>query len=134
RGVAAIRARTYQPYINWYVHFLQDDIYRLGTGSTFPNVTFNQLAAIPVPVPPVDEQQRIVSKVDELVTRLDAAVAALKRVQANLKRYRAAVLKAACEGRLVPTEAELARAEGRAYEPASVLLQRILAERRAQWE
>jgi type I restriction enzyme S subunit len=33
-------------------------------------------------------------------------VAALRRVQANLKRYRAAVLKAACEGRLVPTEAE----------------------------
>jgi type I restriction enzyme S subunit len=35
-------------------------------------------------------------------------VAALHRVQANLKRYRASVLKAACEGRLVPTEAELA--------------------------
>jgi type I restriction enzyme, S subunit len=34
---------------------------------------------------------------------LDAGVAALRRTQANLKRYRAAVLKAACEGRLVPT-------------------------------
>jgi type I restriction enzyme S subunit len=33
-------------------------------------------------------------------------VAALRRVQGNLKRYRAAVLKAACEGRLLPTEAE----------------------------
>jgi type I restriction enzyme S subunit len=44
------------------------------------------------------------------------------------------VLKAACEGRLVPTEAELAREEGRAYEPADVLLHRILAERRARWE
>jgi len=51
-------------------------------------------------------------------------------VQRNLKRYRASVLKAAVEGRLVPTEAELARAEGRDYEPASVLLARILAERR----
>ncbi len=37
----------------------------------------------------------------------------MRRVQANLKRYRAAVLKAACEGKLVPTEAELARQEGR---------------------
>ncbi len=44
------------------------------------------------------------------------------------------MLKAACEGRLVPTEAELARAEGRSYEPADVLLERILAERRRQWE
>jgi type I restriction enzyme S subunit len=43
------------------------------------------------------------------------------------------VLKAAVEGRLVPTEAEIARAEGRDYEPASVLLDRILAERRRRW-
>ncbi len=42
------------------------------------------------------------------------------RALANLKRYRASVLKAACEGRLVPTEAELAREEGRDYEPADV--------------
>ena len=61
-------------------------------------------------------------------------MAALRRTQANLKRYRASVLRAACSGELVPTEAELARAEGRDYEPAGVLLERILAERRARWE
>jgi type I restriction enzyme, S subunit len=44
------------------------------------------------------------------------------------------VLKAACEGRLVPTEAELARREGCSYEPASQFLKRILAERRTRWE
>jgi type I restriction enzyme S subunit len=44
------------------------------------------------------------------------------------------VLKAACEGRLVSTEAELARQEGRGYEPADKLLQRLLRERRARWE
>jgi type I restriction enzyme S subunit len=44
------------------------------------------------------------------------------------------VLKAACEGRLVTTEAELARKEGRDYEPADKLLQRILRECRARWE
>jgi type I restriction enzyme S subunit len=80
------------------------------------------------------EQDRIVAEIEKQFTRLDAATAALKRVQANLKRYRASVLKAACEGRLVPTEAELARKEGRAYEPADKLLQRILRERRARWE
>lgn len=45
------------------------------------------------------------------ITRVAAALAALRRVQANLKRYRTAVVKAACEGRLFPTEAELARRE-----------------------
>jgi len=85
-------------------------------------------------LPPFKEQLGIVAEIDKQFTRLDAAVAALKRVQANLKRYRAAVLKAACEGRLVPTEAELARKEGRSYETGEQLLTRILKERRARWE
>ncbi len=103
-------------------------------GIALQNVNAKKLAAITIAVAPTAEQRRIVAEIEKQFTRLDAAVAALKRMQANLKRYRAAVLKAAVEGRLVPTEAELARAEGRSYEPASELLQRILAERRARWE
>lgn len=87
-----------------------------------------------LPVPPVPEQHRIVASIEDYFSRLDEAVALLERVQRNLKRYRASVLKAAVEGRLVPTEAELARAEERTYEPASVLLERILEERRRRWE
>ncbi len=88
------------------------------------------LEACSLPLPPLPEQHRIVEAIESYFTRLDDAVATMERVQRNLKRYRASVLKAAVEGRLVPTEAELARAEGRDYEPASVLLGRILAERR----
>ncbi len=47
-----------------------------------------------------------------------------------MKLYRQSVLKAAFEEKLVPTEAELARAEGRDYEAADVLLARILKEKR----
>jgi len=71
---------------------------------------------------PLPEQDRIVEAIESYFTRLDDAVASLARVQKNLKRYRASVLKAAVEGRLVPTEAELARKEGRSYEPASVTI------------
>jgi type I restriction enzyme S subunit len=92
------------------------------------------IADIPLPLAPKSEQARIAAALDDHLTRLDAAVAVLERVQRNLKRYRASVLKAAVEGRLVPTEAELARAEGRDYEPAWVLLRRILVERRRRWE
>jgi len=68
-------------------------------------------------------------------TRIDAMLPASGwQVQANLKRYRAAVLKAACEGRLVPTEAELARKEGRTFESGEALLAGILAECRKNWE
>ena len=75
----------------------------------------------------------IVAEIEKQFTRLEAGVAGLRRVQANLKRYRAAVLKAACEGKLVPTEAELARQEGRTYETGAQLLERILTERRQKW-
>ena len=85
-------------------------------------------------LPPLAEQRRIVAEIEKQFTRIDASVDALKRAQANLKRYRASVLKTACEGRLVPTEAELARVEGSDYERADELLERILAERRAHWE
>ena len=67
-------------------------------------------------------------------------MAALRQVQANLKRYRAAVLKAACEGHLVPTEAALARSQRStknaqpAYETGKALLARILTERRQNWQ
>ncbi len=85
-----------------------------------------------IPLPSLPEQRRIVEEIEKQFTRLEAGVAALRRVKANLKRYRAAVLKAACEGRLVPTEAELAKAENRKFETGEELLARILTERR-QW-
>lgn len=105
-----------------------------GVGGSLMRVKPSTLFGYPFPLAPLNEQHRIVDAIETQFTRLDAAVTALKRSQANLKRYRASVLKAACEGRLVPTEAALAQTEGRSYEPASVLLYRILAERRQQWE
>ena len=105
---------------------------RLNAGDR-PRVHFDQLAHHPFPLPPLAEQCRIVEEIEKQLTRSDASVASLKRAQANLKRYRASVLKAACEGTLVPTEAELAKAEGSDYEPADQLLERILTERRARW-
>lgn len=88
------------------------------------------LAEVPYPIPPLSEQQRIVAAIEQQFTRLDAGVSALKSAQTRLKRYRAAVLKAAVEGKLT----EAWRAEHPDAEPAPVLLQRILAERRAKWE
>ena len=86
-----------------------------------------------IPLPPIDEQREIVAEIEKQFSRLDEAVANLKRVKANLKRYKASVLKDAVEGRLVPTEAELARREGRSFETGEQLLQRILEARRNSW-
>lgn len=100
---------------------------------TVKHLSSRTVADIPLPFPPLSEQRQIVAEIEKQFTRLDVGVTALRRVQANLKRYRAAVLKAACEGRLVPTEAELAKAEGRTFETGEQLLARILADRRKNW-
>lgn len=74
-----------------------------GTGTTFKAVSGKVVRAFPIPIAPSAEQTRIANALDELLSDLDAGVAALERVQAKLKHYRAAVLKAAVEGALVPT-------------------------------
>ena len=106
----------------------------LNSGSLIQHMFTSQLAQFAFPLPPLADQRRIVAEIEKQFTRLEAGVAALRRVQANLKRYRAAVLKAACEGRLVPTEAERALAEGRPFESGQQLLARILTERRQNWQ
>ena len=77
------------------------------TGTAIRRIILRKIKETEIPVAPPDDQRRIVAEIEKQFTRLEAGVAALRRVQANLKRYRAAVLAAACEGRLVPTEAEL---------------------------
>jgi type I restriction enzyme S subunit len=91
-----------------------------GMSGSMPKIDQQTIEETPIPLPPLPEQRRIVAEIEAQFTKLDAGVAALKRVQANLKRYRAAVLKAACEGKLVPTEAELRRTEGRGPKAASI--------------
>lgn len=112
---------------------VQARIRRKGTGSTVTGVASRNFKPLELRAAPIDDQRRIVAEIEKQFTRLEAGVAALRRAQANLKRYRAAVLKAACEGRLIPTEAELARAEGRPFESGQQLLARILTERRRNW-
>lgn len=111
------------------------DLYRQTHGSGMVHITKSKFDSIPIVVPETEDQQKkIVAEIEKQFSRLDEAVASLKRVKANLKRYKAAVLKAAVEGRLVEVEAEIARREGRSYEPGEQLLQRILETRRNQWK
>ena len=125
------------------------------TGTQLPHVSTKGIGTFPIPVPPLNEQRRIVGKIEELFSDLEAGVAALTRARANLKRYRASVLKAAVEGALTAewrtqgrspafrrnaassaaerNAEDRLKAELRTVEPASKLLARILTERRRQW-
>jgi type I restriction enzyme S subunit len=136
-GFDVLRAQEIEP--RWLFYLVQTSAFvesmsMLVQGALYPAIRPRDVRGYRIPIAPIQEQRRIVAEIEKEFTRLDAALAALKRVQANLKRYRAAVLKAACEGRLVPTEVEVAQHEGRPYESAPALLARVLRERRGRWE
>jgi type I restriction enzyme S subunit len=102
----------------------------MSRASVVPSIRKSDVERVAFLLPPLAEQHRIVTKIEELFSDLDAGVSALDRVRRNLKRYRAAVLKAAVEGRLT----EKWRQEYPPAEPASKLVERILIERRKKWE
>ena len=114
----------------YYLASIRRHLIEQGKGGAQSNISNGLVRETSIPIAPLNEQRRIVAKIEELFSDLDAGVAALKRAKANLKRYRASVLKAAVEGKLT----EQWRAKHPAKEPASALLARILKERRLKWE
>ena len=95
-------------------------------GTTVNSIETKELLRFQIPLFSTEVQTRIVAEIEKQFSRLDEAVANLKRVKVNLKRYKAAVLKAAVEGKLT----EEWRKQHPDGEPADKLLERILAERR----
>lgn len=72
----------------------------LQTGSSYPAVRDKDVFSQTIPLPPLPEQHRIVSKTEEFFSELDKGIESLKTAQQQLKVYRQAVLKWAFEGRL----------------------------------
>ena len=133
--VCIVRPGTDEISNSWLVHAINSpqfrgDVAALQSGSTRKRISRGNLASVALRIPPTREQKRIADKCDELLSDLDGGIAALQRALERLKLYRAAVLKAAVEGRLTETW----RAAHPDFEPAEKLLERILAERRKKWE
>jgi type I restriction enzyme S subunit len=100
-------------------------------GVSQSNINASKIAQMPLPLPPLAEQHEIVRRVDALFALADSIERRLAVAIARTDKLPQAILAKAFRGELVPTEAELARAEGRDYEPASALLERIRTEREA---
>lgn len=99
-------------------------------GSTMMHINRGPFMAHKVPLPPAQEQLRIVSKLEEVLPEVDAGLAELKAAQKKLAQYRQSLLKSAVEGALTVEW----RAKNSPKESGAQLLDRILKERRARWE
>lgn len=99
------------------------------SGTTRLKLTQGKMKQARLPLPPLAEQRRIVRAIEDLRARANAAKAALDAIPPLLERFRQSVLASAFRGDLTKDW----RARHPDVEPASVLLERIRAERRVRW-
>ena len=112
-------------YLNWYLsHFYSTGGTRelQGGSNNLRNLRFPDYAAQTVPIAPLNEQRRIVAKIEELLSELDKGVESLTTAREQLKTYRQSVLKVAFEGKL--TE-DWRKKDGDRCEPVEQLIERI---------
>jgi type I restriction enzyme S subunit len=127
RGLAALRYNNHK-FLFYYLRYIEKELDKKGTGSTFKAISGDIVRNIDIPLPPVPEQQRIVAKIEELFSELDKGVEALKAAQRQLKVYRQAVLQRAFEGKLT----EEWRKQQKHLPTTSQLPEQIKAEREKQ--
>lgn len=132
-GFHVLRSRWLQPKFLLALVQSQDFIGAMSAlvqGALYPAVRPRDVAAYPFIFETLQQQTRIVAKLEELLSDLDAGVAELKAAQTKLAQYRQSLLKAAVEGALTADW----RQHNRPTETGAQLLERILTERRARWE
>lgn len=114
---------------NRYVfYYLLSQYYALraqSVGGNQPNLNLGIVKGWNVPVPPLPEQQEIVRRIESLFALADRIEARFAQGQKRVDSITQAILAKAFRGELVPTEAELAKAEGRSFESAEELLEGI---------
>ena len=139
-GYVVVLARpmaTSQDFVNWIctealeprwlqIVLLADSaaLRRFGKGSTHTTVYFPEVLSLHVAVPPLAEQRAIVAEVDARLSEAADQEALIRDALQRSSILRQSILKRAFEGRLVPQDP--------ADAPASVLLERIRAEREAE--
>ena len=127
RSVSVIHTLIFNYYLKYCLDsaYIQQKIVREATGTAQKGFYLNQLALLLIPIPPIKEQHRIVSKYLETVQmqkeyyKTNETLDVLNsRFPATLKK---SILQYAVQGKLVP--------QNPADEPASVLLERIRTEK-----
>lgn len=106
-------------------------ISEISKGSNINNLKREHILDYSFPLPPLNEQKRIVEKIEALFSEIDAGVASLQRARAQLGVYRQSLLKKAFTGELT---AQWRQANPDQIEPAEELLQRIRQEREARYQ
>lgn len=112
------------PFLVFRQYYISKLFAKVSAGVGINHLSANKFSALSFPLPPLVEQEQIVSLVEERLSEIDSAEKTIDAELIRAKRLRQSILKQAFEGKLVPQNPK--------DEPASVLLERIKASREAE--
>lgn len=90
----------YHEYLYYYLMSLEDYWHLIGTGTTIKYISRKKFELLPVPLPPLPEQQRIVDRIESLFAKLDEAKEKAQAVVDGFEDCKAAILHKAFSGEL----------------------------------
>lgn len=118
-------------YLFYFLMRIRGRLITLGKGATQLNISQTVIKAFPFVIAPLNEQHRIVQKIEELFSELDKGIENLKLAQDQLKIYRQALLRDAFVGKLTT---QWRKNNVEMLESAETLLERIQFQREKNYQ
>ena len=87
-------------FLRYYLITSKSYIDSVASGTTFKEISASRIATVPFSLPPLNEQRRIVDKLDRIGDRNRLARNELNHIPKLIARYKQSVLAAACSGKL----------------------------------
>ena len=101
RGVASLTPhKTEINYLKDYLSTIEDYLFEISTGTTFSQISKQDLVDLPFPLPPLLEQKRIVKKLSSMLGKLKEAGELIQEARETFEERRAAILNKAFTGEL----------------------------------
>ncbi|QHX43580.1 restriction endonuclease subunit S [Treponema vincentii] len=111
-------------YLFYFLLQHREKFVLLGFGGAQPNISKEKIIATFIPLPPLSEQHRIVTAIEAIFAQIDILEQNKADLQTAVKQAKSKILDLAIHGKLVPQDP--------ADEPASVMLERLRAEKEAK--
>lgn len=127
--IAKPKFKTTSKFIYYFFSAIERDCIKKSSGTTVLGITLNNLNELLIPDLSIEEQNAIVSKIEELFSELDKGIEDLKTAQQQLKTYRQSVLKYAFEGKLTQEW----RKENKNIQSATKFLEKISSQRKSNY-
>lgn len=137
-GSTLVRIKLPKMNNRYAYYFLQSKYLQINTrakGSGTPHVDPDLLWNYDFPIPPLNEQNRIVTKIEALFSEIDNGIDSLSKAKFQLEQYRQSLLKSAFEGKLTEQwRADYEKNNGKPLPTADELLKQIQDTRQAHYD